>query len=255
MNGVNLLEENDFWKFIAENNSYIQHHPTAKPGKDFRYSRFNDEGTIGELTKLGWPRLELRDAPGGRLGAQGEWVYDDMMREFRIINKVPVNDFDAKLQSQSDAKDAALQIIGYIKEAQESGDTCGTIIKSLDVRSFSYEILEYATADASFAGVLCRIRFRAGIDWEDASYGPLPPYGAQSGTSFWKSFLTVAGQVDYLLPEFYNATIKFVQHGNMPLVPGQFAPAVNVGSNGRFRFLNPPFPIEDGEYVNVCYTK
>lgn len=255
MNGVNLIAENNFWKFIAENNTYIQHDPLAKPGKERRYARFNEEGTIGELSSLGWPRLELRDAPAGRLGAAGEWTFDDMAREFRIISKVPLNDFDTKLQVQSDAKDAALQIIAYIKEAQESGDTCDTIIKCFDVRSFTYEIIEYATADASFAGVLCRIRFRAGIEWEDANYGPLPSYSAQSGACFWKEFRTVAGQVDYLLPEFHNATIKFVQHGNMPLIRDEQYSLVNVGSNGRFRFVNPAFPIGNNEYVNVCYTK
>lgn len=255
MNGVNLIEENNFWKFIAENNTYIQHNPSAPAGKERRFARFNEEGTIGELSSLGWPRLELRDAPRGGLRTAGEWCYDDMQREFRIISKVPQNDFDAKLQVQSDAKDAALQVIGYIKAAQENGDTCHTIIKALDVASFGYDILEYASSDGSFAGVICRIRFRAGIDWEDTNYGPLPSYSAQSGACFWKSFRTVAGQVDYLLPELYNAVIRFVQHGNVPLIPDEQFSLVNVGTYGRFRFVNPPFPIENNEYVNVCYTK
>lgn len=175
MIGVDLIQEDLFWRYVAEQNTYIQHVPDSK-GKTNRYARYNDEATIKQLSDLGWPRIELRDSPSGSLQGNSTYQWDEMRREFRIISKVKENDFSDKLQVQTDCKNAALQILNYIYTSQREGTACNTIIRTFDTRSFKYDVVEYATADGSFAGVICSIGFKAGINWEELSYNPFPPY-------------------------------------------------------------------------------
>lgn len=174
---VNLVEEISFWEFIAEKNTYIQHQPNTS-GLTNRFARFNEEGTIGELTDLGWPRLELRDTPNGKINDNNAgYIWDELSRSLRIITKVERNNFTVKAQAQQDCKAALLQVITYIKGAQDSGQCCNSnILCMFDANSISYQVIEYATADASFTGVEMRIKLKATFNPDEVTYGPYPDY-------------------------------------------------------------------------------
>jgi hypothetical protein len=175
MNGIDLVQEVAFWEFCAEHNSIIMHQP-GTAGNTNRFARFNEEGTVGELAKLGPIRLELRDAPIGGIHESGAYQWDELQRMVRVIAKCEKGNFTDRVEKQQLCKSALLQIVAYIKASKDAGSTCNTLIKMLDLNSISYEVIETATADTSFTGVLMRIRFKAGINWDEAEYGPLPPW-------------------------------------------------------------------------------
>lgn len=164
---VDLAEEKAFWLFIAEKNSYVQHKPNGnKLAGELRFAAFNDQGTIGEATALGSPRLELRDNPTGFFGDnKAGYHYDNMSRVFRIIGKCKQNDFADKEAVQQACKAAIAEIIRYIIQQQEDGDTCANnILKLFDADNVRYEIIENATSDGSFTGCQCMINFRTHLD-------------------------------------------------------------------------------------------
>ncbi len=178
MLGINLIEEKNFWEYVAEHNTFVQHNPTGtRDALDIRFAQYNEESDLGETSGLGFPRLELKDSPSGNLDANSAYAWDTMERTFRIITKLQdAGNFNDKKQQQQNCKTAALQIVGYIRQSQEEGTACNTIIKAFDTKSVSYNLVEYATGDDSYTGIEVTLRFKAGIDWEDAMYGPLPPY-------------------------------------------------------------------------------
>lgn len=171
---IDLTEEAAFWEFVAEKNSIIQHKPNGiKLNGEFRFARFNDEGNSGELTQLGSPRLEMRDNPVGIFdGNDVGYEYDTMSRLVRVIKKVEANNQAAKVVAQNDCKKALAEIVRYIRQEKEEGDTCSAkIIRMADVSAITYEIIENATSDGSFTGVQMRIKFTAGLDTTPVTYG------------------------------------------------------------------------------------
>ena len=112
---IDLLEEAAFWEFCAQKNSFVQHTPGSK-GKKNRFARFNDEGTIGELSNLGWPRLEMRDAPFGNFNGTQTFMWDEMQREVRVITKLEKNNQNMKLLAQRDCKKALAQIVQFVQD-------------------------------------------------------------------------------------------------------------------------------------------
>ena len=221
MLGINLEEENSFWEYVAQENTFIQHTPNSE-GESNRYSRYNDEAMYKSLNDLGFPRLELRDAPNGALRG-GTYLYDEMQRSFRILTKLKDSaDYTEKITQQQNCKAAALQIINYIIQVQESGETCNTIMKYFDPRSFRYELIEYASADHSFVGILCQISFKAGIDWSTVTYGPLPSY-----TSFafntWLNGTTPPSNTIGINGDFYadiSASLYYLKVAGVWIVKG-----------------------------------
>lgn len=171
---VDLTEEKAFWEFIAQHNTYVQHKPNGDKLKlEYRFAQFNDEGTIGELTRLGSPRLEMRDSPSGAfLDNGGGFQYDTMMRTIRIISKCKLNDFADVADKQQKGKEACAEIHRYIIQQQESGNLCANkLIKMLDTKSISYQLIEQATSDSSFAGCELRVQFRAKLKTTPVNYG------------------------------------------------------------------------------------
>lgn len=171
---VDLVEEEKFWEFVATQNTYVQHKPNGdKLKKEFRFSRFNDEGTIGELAKLGSPRLELRDSPTGYFSTNGGgYHWDNMSRTFRIIGKSVMNDFADKKQIQNDCKKAVEEIIRYIIQEQESGELCANhIIKMFETNNVKYDVIANASSDGSYAGCECTVKFKATIKPATVNYG------------------------------------------------------------------------------------
>lgn len=170
---IDLKEEAAFWEFCAQKNSYIQHIP-GKVGNGNRFARFNDEGTIGENTKLDSEiRLELRDAPIGSLAeSDSSFMHDTMYRTVRVIGKVAQNDFTARIDMQQRCKAALFEIVQYAAKQQQDGDACSSnILKYFNVNRVQYEVLENATSDSSFTGVLMKVQFMARIKPVAAQYG------------------------------------------------------------------------------------
>ncbi len=171
---VNLEEENKFWAFIAEKNSYVQHKPNGDMLKgELRFSTYNDESTQGDTTKLGSPRLELMDRPTGSLQDNGGgFQYDVMSRTLRIIAKVKKDDYADRLAVHQRCKAALVEISQYITQQQNDGPLCtNRIIKMFDTDAFQYELLENVTSDGSFAGCQMRVRFKAKISQTEVNYG------------------------------------------------------------------------------------
>lgn len=176
---IDLLEEEKFWEFVAEKNTIIQHKPTATDAEKkqglFRFARCNDEGTIGETSQLGSPRLEMRDGPIGNFnGHNCAFIWDEMGRYVRVIKKVAANDTTAKKTAQNDCKKALAEIVNYIHNVQngDSGDRCDSgIIRAFDVNSVQYEVIEKATADGTFTGVGMKLKFRASVKNTNPNYG------------------------------------------------------------------------------------
>jgi len=173
---INLVNEKNFWEFVAEQNTYVQHQPNTV-GKMNRFAQYDEEATIGELSKLGFPRLEMRSTAVGSL--QGDLALhttDYLTRTIRIINKYTTGNFDQKKTVQQDCKAALLQILNYIQTAQEDGGSCATFLRYFDVNSVTYEEIDYATADASATGIMMRLQLRQSIKWEEVTYAPFPDY-------------------------------------------------------------------------------
>ena len=171
---IDLIEEAAFWEFCAQHNTIIQHQPNGDKLKGlYRFARFNDEGTIGELSHLGSPRLEMRDNPVGIFdGNDAGYSYDTMSRLVRAIKKVEANNQPAKLAAQNDCKKALAEIVRYMTQQKEEGDTCAAkIIRMADVSGVTYEIIENATSDGSFTGAQMRIKYTAGLDTTPVAYG------------------------------------------------------------------------------------
>lgn len=171
-NGVNLEEEAAFWEHCARYNTIVQHKPDGK-GKENRFARYNDEALIDQQSALGDIRLELRDTPVGSISTSDSgYQLDTFTRTLRVVAKFELNDFDDKLAKQQQCKEALLEIVRYIEQQQEEGNTCGTILHMLDLKQIAYQVVETAAADATFTGIQMRIAFRQKLSNAKVNYPP-----------------------------------------------------------------------------------
>ena len=169
---INLIEESKFWEYMAEMSAYIQHVPDATDETN-RFAVFTDEATIKSLSGIGFPRLELHSEPLGNIAGNNAFQYDNLTRTLRVINKVEQNNYAQKLQVQQDCKNALIEMLRFIIESQQNGDSCQSkILQMFNVASANYQLIDNATADSTFAGCSLKIQLRAAISQAPLNYGP-----------------------------------------------------------------------------------
>ena len=167
---IDLLEEQQLWEFCAQHNAFISHVP-GTDGLNNRFSLFTDQASINQLSSLGYPRMELHSQPNGNIAGDNAWQYDILNRTLRVITKFEKNNFADKLAKQNACKAALVEIVSYITQSQQNDSCTSNIIKMFNPAAVTYQLIDNATADASFCGCQMKVQFKAPISQTPVTYG------------------------------------------------------------------------------------
>jgi hypothetical protein len=166
----------DLLEFCAENNTFIQHTPSAT-GSQNRFSRFPVESATEQQSNLGFPRMEVVQLPFGILNDYDSAQRDDMSVRLRVIVKLSDKyDYAEQVTAMDNAKKALMEMLDYILTAQDDPANENCLICAFDVSSAKYQFIDKLTYGGNAVGCELSIDFKQYIDWENIVYGDLPGY-------------------------------------------------------------------------------
>jgi hypothetical protein len=166
----------DLLEFCAENNTYIQHTPSAT-GSQNRFSRFPVESATDQQSNLGFPRMEVVQLPFGILNDYDSAQRDDMSVRVRVIVKLSDKyDYAEQVTAMDNAKKALMEMLDYILTAQDDPTNENCLICAFDVSSAKYQFIDKLTYGGNSVGCELSIDFKQYIDWDNIVYGNLPGY-------------------------------------------------------------------------------
>ena len=237
-----------FFEFIAQNDVYVAHIPNSQSSNN-RFSRFKTESLTGNLSTLGFPRLEIVQLPTGNLTDFGSSQHDTMNLRVRVIDTLPDKfDFNEEMLRLDNCKKALMRCVNYIREQQDAG-TENDLLCAFDINSVKYQLLDKATLDGKAVGCQMDFQFKECINWEAVSYGTFSDTSKKKYTQI-VTFDAVGAQNAYTaadvdeLEDMSTWTLKVLLTGGMSAKP------ITGTWDGTTLTLQGNY--EGGEYI-VCF--
>lgn len=240
----------DLFEFIAIENSYTQHTANAT-GSNNRFSRYLGESLIGQLSDLGFPRMELTVLPAGKIADYGSSQQDTLNVRVRVIDTLSDKyNFAEETTLLDNCKKALMQAVKYMLDTADEGSV--PLLCAFDSNNINYQFIDKSTFDGKAVGCEIQIAFKQCMDWDTVSMGSFPPYSEADNVVYAHVFQTTANQAAYTISKLNNRYVRSVTLGNLPLTPAQYTKPL---ASSVFTLTDVPFGVDADVWVTIFYSK